>query len=110
MTDYMKYRGNCKEMSESLVADNPSLTLVRGFYICPIWGEEQHWWTKTTDGEIIDVTSAQFPSNGKGEYVEFDGMLQCSQCDKQIAENDINKSHGSYAFCSYECYGKFIGL
>ena len=36
-SDYLKYRGKCKEMSEALVANNPALRLVRGHYWCPIW-------------------------------------------------------------------------
>jgi hypothetical protein len=33
-SDYMKYRGKCKEMSEALVKENPKLRLVRGHYYC----------------------------------------------------------------------------
>jgi hypothetical protein len=43
--DYIEFRGRCKELSEKAVAADPSLTLVRGYYFCPIWCiEEQHWW------------------------------------------------------------------
>ena len=30
--DYQRYRGKCKEMSEALIAADPSLRLVRGHY------------------------------------------------------------------------------
>ena len=33
-SDYMKYRGKCKEICEQEIVKNPSLTLVRGTYWC----------------------------------------------------------------------------
>lgn len=62
--DYLTYRGKCKEMSEDLVRQNPSLSLVRGHYICPIWGSQPHWWVKDTSGAILDPTKRQFPLRG----------------------------------------------
>lgn len=108
-TDYEKYRGKCKEMSEELVRKNPTLALVRGHYHCPIWGEQAHWWTKAVDGTIHDPTKDQFPSRGIGEYVEFDGNLSCSNCGKSMREEDAD-IEGRYAFCSYECHGHFVGV
>jgi hypothetical protein len=108
-TDYQKYRGKCKEMSEALIADNPNLTLVRGYYMCPFWGEQPHWWVKDKDGTIIDPTKDQFPSKGRAEYVEFDGNIACSECGKSIKEEDADID-GNYAFCSYDCHARFVGL
>jgi hypothetical protein len=108
-SDYGTYRGKCKEMSEALVADDPSLTLVRGHYHCPVWGAQPHWWTKRPNGEVVDPTKRQFPSRGCGEYVEFDGNLECSNCGKSIKEDDAD-IEGRYAFCSYTCHGKFVGV
>ena len=34
MSDYLEYRGKCKEMAEQAVVDDPSLRIVRGFYHC----------------------------------------------------------------------------
>jgi len=107
-TDYEKYRGKCKEMSEALVAADSTLTLVRGYYYCIVWGEQPHWWVKKLDGTIIDPTKDQFPSKGCGEYVEFDGNINCSNCGKQMKEEDAD-IEGNYAFCSYECHGRFVG-
>ncbi len=109
-TDYMKYRGKCKESCEDLVKKDSSLTLVRGHYICPINGKEQHWWCKDSDGNIIDPTVKQFITKGVGaEYVEFDGMIACDECGKRIREEEADID-GRYAFCSYQCHGKFVGL
>lgn len=33
--DYLTYRGKCKGLSEQLGKENPSLTIVRGYYMCP---------------------------------------------------------------------------
>lgn len=107
--DYTKYRGKCKEMSEALIEADPSLTLVRGYYHCPFWGEQPHWWTKKPDGTIIDPTKNQFPSKGIGEYVEFDGTVCCANCGKQMQEKEAD-IEGRYAFCSYTCHGQFVGV
>jgi hypothetical protein len=107
--DYAKYRGKCKEMSEALVAADPTLTLVRGHYFCLQWGEQAHWWCKQPDGTIVDPTKYQFPSQGRGAYVEFDGIVECSNCGKQIKEED-GDYESNYVFCSYECHGQFVGV
>ena len=107
--DYTRYRGKCKEMSEALVRTDPTLTLVRGYYHCPFWGEQAHWWVRTADGTIIDPTAKQFPSRGIGEYSEFTGMLECSECGNEMKEEDAD-IEGRYAFCSYECHGRFVGV
>jgi hypothetical protein len=79
-------RGKCKEMCEKLVRDNPELTMVRGFYWCPIWNkDEPHWWCKDKQGNIVDPTVNQFPSKGVGYYTEFDGFITCEMCGKRIA-------------------------
>lgn len=108
-TDYEKYRGKCKEMSEELVKNDPSLTLVRGHYHCPFWGEQPHWWAKRQDGSIVDPTKRQFPSQGCGEYVEFDGTVECSNCGKKMNEEEASYE-SNYCFCSYTCYGQFVGV
>ncbi len=108
MDDYTKYRGKCKEMSEALIVDDPTLTLVRGHYMDPAWGKQPHWWCKKPDGTIVDPTKDQFPSKGCSTYVEFDGTLPCSECGKIMKEQDADFD-GNYAFCSYECHGRSVG-
>lgn len=108
-SDYTQFRGKCKEMSEALVAADPSLKLVRGHYICPMWGEQAHWWTVRVDGSVNDPTAAQFPSGGLGEYVPFDGFVECANCNATIEEGKVRHSEGRYAFCSYRCHGLFVG-
>jgi hypothetical protein len=109
LTDYEKYRGKCKEISEALVLENPTLILIRGRYHCPFWGEQAHWWCKKSDGTIVDPTKDQFPSKGAGEYVEFNGMVQCSECGKEMKEEEASYVN-NYCFCSYECHGRFVGV
>ena len=109
-TDYMKYRGKCKQMSEALIKDDPTLTLVRGHYFCPIWNtNEPHWWCKKEDGTIVDPTARQFSSKGHGIYEEFDGNVECAQCGKVVAEKDASFM-SNYAFCSTSCNMRFVGL
>ena len=108
-SDYQKYRGKCKEMSEALIAQDPSLTLVRGFYYDAQWGEQQHWWTKDSNGNIIDPTKDQFPSKGLGHYEEFDGMVECAECGKTMKEEEAS-FESRYAFCSGACHMRFVGL
>lgn len=109
-TDYMKYRGKCKEFCEQAIKEDPTLTLVRGHYFCPIWGtSEPHWWTIRKDGTIYDPTAAQFGSKGGGIYTPFDGFVRCAQCDKEMKEEEA-EFEGNYAFCSYTCHMRFVGL
>lgn len=108
-SDYERFRGRCKELSEALIRDDPTLKLVRGYYYCPIWGKQAHWWCKRPDGTIVDPTKAQFPSNGIGEYEEFDGWVECSNCGRRIREEE-GDYESNYVFCSYNCHGQFVGV
>lgn len=107
--NYLKYRGKCKEMSMDLVKADPALTLVRGHYDCPLWGLQPHWWVTKPDGTIIDPTVKQFLSNGIGEYIPFDGTVECAECGKQMPEEKAS-FESNYAFCSYRCHGRFVGV
>jgi hypothetical protein len=108
-SDYAKYRGKCREMSEELCRQDPTLTLVRGHYHCPAWGEQPHWWCVRPDGTVVDPTARQFPSKGAGEYVPFDGIVSCAECGKEMKEEEADID-GNYAFCSYRCHGIFVGV
>lgn len=107
--EYLKYRGKCKEFSEKACKIDPTLTLVRGFYYDPIWGKEQHWWTKRPDGTIYDPTRKQFPSKGKGVYVEFDGFVTCEICNKRIREKEAI-FQGRFPTCSDKCAMSLLGF
>lgn len=107
---YQEFRGKCKELSEAAVAADPSLTLVRGHYFCPIWNSsEAHWWTVRADGTVYDPTAAQFPSKGHGIYTPFDGSVECAECGKEMKEAEADFA-GNYPVCSYECYGRLVGV
>lgn len=108
--DYLKFRGKCREAAEAAVLEDPTLRLVRGHYHCPLWGtEEAHWWCVRPDGSIFDPTARQFPSKGLGEYVEFNGVVECAQCGKEIPEAEA-RFDSRYAFCSSACNMRFVGL
>lgn len=109
MSNY-ELRGKCKELSEAAVMENPTLTLVRGHYLCPFWGKQQHWWTTRPDGSVYDPTAEQFPSHGMGKYVPFDGMVPCAECGEEMPEGEVEYADGRYVFCSYLCYGRFVGV
>lgn len=97
-------------MSEALAAKTPGLRVVRGHYFCPLWNtNEQHWWCIDEQGVIHDPTRLQFPSAGAGIYEEFNGIVECAQCGKEMKEEDAILD-GRYALCSYECYGRFVGV
>lgn len=110
MNNYQKYRGKCKQLSEEAIAKDPSLTLIRGHYYCPIWNsKEAHWWTIDKDGVINDPSKLQFPSAGLGEYIPFRGFIECANCSKEVEEGEASID-GSYGFCSGRCYGQFVGV
>jgi len=109
-TNYTKYRGKCKEMSEELCRKDPSLTLVRGYYHCPMWGRQPHWWVKDKQGNIVDPTVQQFLTAGiAAEYAEYDGTAECSNCGKDVIVSEC-RTESNYVFCSEKCHGKFVGV
>ena len=109
-TDYLTYRGRCKELAEAAIADDSSLTLKRGYYFCPLWGKQTHWWCVKPDGTIVDPSVRQFPTAGAGaEYVEYDGTLDCEHCGKTVHEQDAYKVD-HHAYCSDQCYARDIGF
>ena len=100
-------RGKCKEMAEAAAAANPSLTVVRGWYDDPHWGEQEHWWCKTADGAIVDPTAAQFPLGGVADwYREFEGFYPCAECGEETAEDNLVGG----VCCSGTCYGRMVGV
>jgi hypothetical protein len=111
LADYKQYRGLCKELSESAAQADPSLTLVRGYYICEEFGKQPHWWTVKPDGSIFDPSCLQFPSGGTGTYIPFTGDFTCCICGKNVAEADVYSCElgGKDPLCSSECYGQYIG-
>ena len=109
MSDYPKFRGKCKEYSEALIAKDPTLTLVRGFYICPIWGEQQHFWVKDQKGNIIDPTKNQFPSRGCGDYIEWDNKYYCDECGKETTP-ETGFVYGCFIYCDYACACHAVGI
>ena len=108
--DYGKYRGKCHEFCVALLKEDPTLSMVRGWYECPMWGRQQHWWCKKEDGTIVDPTVKQFPTKGVcAEYVEFDGMIDCEECGKRVSEEEAHFD-GHHTFCSGSCYARCVGF
>lgn len=100
-------RGKCQEFAEAACAGDPTLTLVRGWYVDPTWGREEHWWTVRPDGTIHDPTAAQFPMGGVAQwYEEFGGTYPCQECGTDVAEADLYLG----MTCSGRCYGRMVGL
>lgn len=109
-SDYLTYRGRCKELAEEACKADPSLRLVRGWYFCPVWGQQAHWWAVRENGEIVDPSVRQFPTKGVGaEYVEFDGMVSCEHCGQEVKEEDAYQVE-HHVYCSDRCYGRDIGF
>jgi hypothetical protein len=113
LIDYERFRGKCKQLAEDAVRQDPTLTLVRGYYVCSAWGKQTHWWTTRPDGSVFDPACRQFPSNGRGEYIPFDGKVGCEICGKIMTEREVYRFEfsglGSQdALCSEECYGKYV--
>jgi hypothetical protein len=109
-TDYLDFRGKCKELAEAACAKDFTLKLVRGWYHCPIWGKQAHWWAVSLDRAIIDPSVRQFPTAGVGaDYEEYDGNIECEFCNKVVAESAAYL-YAHHAYCSYTCFGHDIGF
>jgi hypothetical protein len=110
LSDYIQFRGRCKELSEAACKADPTLRLVRGHYFCPIYNtDEPHWWCVRADGTIEDPSKQQFPSNGFGIYTEFTGIIACAECGNESPEAEC-RIEGRYGFCSTACALRFVGL
>lgn len=62
-------RGKCQTAVKEMCAAFPELRPARGFVTC-YWGEDQHWWCVTPNGDIVDPTATQF--GGTVMYEELD--------------------------------------
>ena len=110
VTDYSLFRGKCKEMAEEACRKDSNLRLVRGYYWCPMWGKNEHWWAQRPDGTVVDPSVRQFPTKGAGaDYEEFDGRIECEYCHEKVPEEDAYRVE-KHAYCSYECYGHDVGF
>ena len=97
--------GECAKRTFEMQARFPELIRVRGEYLCMIWGSREHWWLKTTKGEIIDPTAKQFPTLGNCEYLERDESLPeptgtCPNC------GDYCYTHRTC--CSDQCHKEYV--
>lgn len=107
MMDAQQLRGQCRRLSEQACANDPSLTLVRGWYDDPFWGAQEHWWATAPDGTIHDPTAAQFPCGGVAEwYRPFTGTYPCQWCGAEVPEQDLYAG----VTCSGDCYGEMVGV
>lgn len=105
--DTPSLRGRCRELAEAACADDPTLTLVRGWYDDPIWGAQEHWWCTRPDGTIVDPTARQFPVGGVAEwYRPFEGLYPCAECGAEVPEADLVGG----MCCSGSCYGRMVGV
>ena len=109
MSNYSKYRGKCKEYVDAAIKKDPTLKAIRGHYYCWLWGKQAHWWCEREDGTIYDPTVKQFPIPHIGEYVPFDGYIECEHCGKRVKEEDA-KFCNRYALCSTACCMRLVGL
>lgn len=96
--------GQCKEATLQMKEFFPELTRIRGHYYCPIWGEREHWWLTTPQGEIVDPTAAQFPSKGIGHYEPWNESQQeptgkCPNCGKYC--------YNGKTTCSDKCFEEY---
>ncbi|MER6367100.1 hypothetical protein ABT255_01755 [Streptomyces mirabilis] len=102
--------GTCQQAVETLVAADPRLTAVAGWYVDAVWGEREHWWAVTPDGEIVDPTVEQFPTGHVPElrhYAPYDGVYPCPGCGIAIACEDAANAVG---FCCGACEGGTVGI
>jgi hypothetical protein len=98
--------GKCREYSEAMARAFPELSIVRGHYCCPQWGDREHWWLVDERGSIVDPTVDQFPSGGFGQYIPWtegadEPTGKCIHCGEYCY-------HGR-ATCSPECLRMLCG-
>ena len=105
--------GMCSGVTLKMQKAFPELKRVRGWYRCRFWGERDHWWLVSPEGEIIDPTADQFPSLGGGEYRPIDEsnpdqlvrVGKCMDCGGPVYDTLANADAGNSrpTFCSDKC-------
>lgn len=101
LLSYENTYGRCVQVTLKMQECFPELERVRGHYLDLVWGSWPHWWLVDPDGKIVDPTSVQFPTKGRGHYEPW----------KEGREEPTGKcpNCGEYAYkgetcCSDECY------
>jgi len=93
--------GLCGVYADKMAGAFPELTSVWGTYVCPVWGEQAHWFCLTPTKEIIDPTASQFPSKGAGQYKPFElftaGEKDWMMRGKQSTWAKISPSDAAFA-------------
>ena len=103
-----KGRGDCGKLSRAIKKVFPELRLVAGYYYCPYWGKQQHWWCVSPEGDIVDPTACQFPSQD-GDYEELAEenrpVGECMDCGEDVFRKDRLGNDNPYApnFCNKNC-------
>lgn len=105
--DPFRGRGKCRQVSEAMQKAFPELQLVAGFYECPVWGDQEHWWLMTPENEVVDPTVLQFPSGGFGVYRVLDPderpVGKCMNCGGYVYRG----SPSDYC-CSDKCEAELM--
>ncbi len=89
-----RVRGHCRMATGAMIEAFHELRQVRGYYLCPHWGEQQHWWCVALDGSVVDPTAHQFPSKGQGLYRELAGdelpVGKCMDCGSDTFSYEVD--------------------
>jgi hypothetical protein len=99
--------GQCKSAAELMKNEFPELTVTNGFIEDAMWGQREHWWLKTPDGEVVDPTRSQFTC--VLSYTEVDGSHPsrnyergtCANCGEHYY---IGKDYDDRTVCSSRCW------
>lgn len=97
--------GTCNQVTQQMVIEFPDLTRVRGHYLCPLWGQREHWWLVDPEGEIVDPTKKQFPSKGTGQYIPLkegtpEPTGKCPNCSAYVYDGNT--------CCCPGCFKEYI--
>lgn len=98
-------RGKCAGASAAMVATFQELRLACGL-VHTFDGAEQHWWTVTPEGEIVDPTVAQF-----GEVLEYEELDPDAPETRRRVPSGRCLDCGEYTygeqFCGEDCERSF---
>ena len=104
-------RGQCKPACEEMQRAFPELLITKG-HVSTVWGRDQHWWLKTTEGKIIDPTASQYPvvfsysEHVEGEPVRVGTCMYCGKGLMAHSQKEANFIRSNPPFCNDECASK----
>jgi len=112
--DYEHAYGKCHSAAEHMQSVFHELRIVKGWVFCS-WGQRDHVWLETSEGERVDPTGKQFPGWPNLPYEEWKPGMPvcvgtCCNCGEDIykALQSLDEPGHGTSICSPSCEAEYM--